>query len=251
MSTAPTPPIKGFLPSSLVEWEGLIASEVFLPGCNFRCPQCHNRALVLEPHSLPDVPLDDVLKHLREHRKWIDGVVVSGGEPTIHAGLPELLKILRGVGMRIKLDTNGSNPDVLQALLEQRLVDFVAMDVKAPLDARYSLVAGVEVDSDAIRRSIELVMAASVQYEFRTTVCPEFLKEEDVLEIARQLKGARRVVLQAFRPVDCLDKTLESVLPYSEEALRRMAERARRFVPGCVVRGEADDEGSTALRETR
>jgi len=243
------PPIKGFIKSTLVDWEGLIACELFLPGCNFRCPQCHGSALVARAGDLPDVPIGEVMQHVTENRGWIDGAVLSGGEPTLQPALEQLILLLKSAGLKIKLDTNGSRPELLEEFIGRGLVDFVAMDVKAPLDQRYSAVAGCEVDTAAIRRSVALLLLGGVPYEFRTTVCPRFLDRHDVLDLARDLSGACKLVLQPFRPTDCLDRELESVAPYPLEELRQMAEAARQFVPNCMVRGDPHDEGSPILRE--
>ena len=125
--------IKGFIPTSFLDWPGTICSVIFLGGCGFRCPACHNRNLVLEPRSLPDYPVEEILRSLDARGNWIDGITVTGGEPTIHKSLPNLLRIFRHRKLKIKLDTNGSNPEMLEALIDLRLVDAVSMDIKAPL----------------------------------------------------------------------------------------------------------------------
>lgn len=132
---APVPPvIKGFIETSFLDWRGLISAVLFLPGCNFACPYCHNFTLVSDPDSLMSLPLDSVLDRLRPFVGWIDGVVVSGGEPTLHPGLEELLGLIHQEGFQVKLDTNGYRPEVVKRVVEAGLVDMVAMDVKAPLE---------------------------------------------------------------------------------------------------------------------
>jgi len=249
MPTTDLPPIKGFVRNTLVDWEGQVACAVFLPGCNFRCHYCHARALVTEPEELPSVPIADIMQYVGENGGWIDGAVISGGEPTLQPGLEQLVLLLKSARLKVKLDTNGSQPAVLAELVRRGLLDYVAMDVKAPLDPRYQRVVGCEVDTAAVRRSIDLLSTGPVDHEFRTTVCPEYLDEHDVLDLARDLAGARRLVLQPFRPVDCLDAALQKVEPYPRERLQAMAEAARQFVPNCSVRGEPHDEGRPALRE--
>lgn len=227
--------IKGFIRNTLLDWDGKIASIIFLPGCNFRCPYCHASALVRDGHLLPSVPFEEVQAYLEKNRGWIDGVVISGGEVTLHAGLPDLIKRLRAFGVAIKLFTNGSRPDVLRKLIDERLVDALSMDMKGPLDARYSKAAGTPVDLDAIRESIAILIGSGLPYEFRTTVCPTILSHEDVVDTARAIEGAELLVLQQFRPVDCLDPEFGEIKPYSEPELDGMADAAREFVRKCVV----------------
>ena len=232
------PPIKGFIQNSLIDWPGRIAGILFLPGCNFRCPFCHATHLVVQPNELESIPFESVSAFLKERGDWIDGVIISGGEPTGCVGLEELIDRIRSLGFAIKLDTNGSNPDVLDALLAKGKLASVAMDVKAPLDERYARLAGVEVDLDAIRRSIGMLIAGRApEYEFRTTVVPGFLGLEDVVDIARSLSGAERYVLQNFQPVDCIDKNLLGTGSYKLSELKAMAEAAGAYVKKCWVRG--------------
>ena len=153
------PPIRGFIESTLLDWEGKVAAVVFLPGCNFRCGYCHARHLVEPMPSDEAIPLEAVLVSFRRQRGWLDGVVISGGEPTLHPGLLDFIRQFRAKGIAVKLDTNGSRPDVLERLLALGVLDYVAMDVKAPLDGKYAEVARAPVDLDAIRRSIELLIA--------------------------------------------------------------------------------------------
>jgi pyruvate formate lyase activating enzyme len=228
--------IKGFLRNSLIEWEGKVASVLYLPGCNFRCPYCHTPDLLRPDCGLEDVPLETVLESLRASDGWVDGVVVSGGEPTVHAGLPGLLAALKEAGAATKLNTNGANPEMLRRVVAEGLADCVSLDVKAPLDDRYEAVAGGPVDLVAIHESIMLLIEGSTGYEFRTTVCPKFLERRDVLDLARELRGAADYVLQEFRPVDCLDPAMDEVEPYPKEALEEWALEAAKFVKRCRVR---------------
>jgi pyruvate formate lyase activating enzyme len=228
--------IKGFLRNSLIEWEGLVASVLYLPGCNFRCHYCHTPDLLTADPDMRSVPLEVIERAIQESNGWLDGVVVSGGEPTIHSGLPGLLAALKHCGVKTKLNTNGGNPEMLRACLAEGLLDAVALDVKAPLDDRYERVAGVPVDLVAVHESIMLLLDSHIEYEFRTTVCPQFTGEKDVLDIARELRGAADYVLQPFRPVDCLDPALNEVKPYLKETLDDWAAKAAKFVKRCRVR---------------
>ena len=233
MST-PLPAIRGFLPGTLIDWPGRVAAEVFLGGCNFRCPYCHASHLVLSPGQLEEVPVESVVEHLRRQSGWIDGVVISGGEPTLDERLPALIETFRSTGAAVKLDTNGTRPEVLRALIQARLIEAVS---KAPLDQRYLRAAGVPVDLEAVRESIQLLIKSGLDVEFRTTVCPAILSPEDVVETARALAGARKYCLQTFRPLNCIDPAMLEVEPYSEEQMRGIAEAAGRFVEKCWVRG--------------
>lgn len=175
-----------------------MAAVLFTAGCNFRCPFCHNAELVLpeKARELRLLDLDEVLAFLAERRGFLDGLVVTGGEPTIQEDLASLLTEVKRLGLLVKLDTNGARPEVLMDLLARRLVDYVAMDVKAPFE-RYPEFAGVEVNLEDIRRSIALVREKAPDYEFRTTVAPG-LRVEDLRAIGALLAGARRWFLQPF-----------------------------------------------------
>ena len=191
--------LAGFQPTTLVDYPGRVAATLFTLGCNFRCPFCHNAQLVdparADAASLLDV--DDVLDALDRRRGFLDGVVLTGGEPTLQDDLEALIVRLRGMGYLIKLDTNGSRPDVVERLLERRLLDFVAMDVKGPT-RRYGEFAGVEVPMDAIDRTIAILKRSRVDYAFRTTVAPG-LTGDDLAAVAAWIGPARRYVLQRFR----------------------------------------------------
>lgn len=232
------PPIKGFVENTLLDWEGRIASILFLPGCNLRCPYCHAGHLVSAAGALESIPFETVEALARKHRGWLDGVVISGGEPTLHEGLFDLCDRIRALGLQVKLDTNGTRPQVLRSLLDLGSVDYVAMDVKAPLNEKYHAAAGVECDVDAIRQSVLALMESDVDYEFRMTVCPALASEEDVHATAMDVRGARRFVLQPFKPELCRDPSLRTVRPYPRNALKQFAAKAGKFVAQCFVRGE-------------
>lgn len=192
--------IKGFLETSFIDWPGCLCSVVFLGGCNFRCPFCHNHPLVLEPHTFATIPLDHVLQRVRAMRPWLGGVCLTGGEPTLAPDLADLLRAFREAAIPVKLDTNGTRPEVVEALLAEGLVAMVAMDVKAPLDqARYDACAGVAVDLDAIRRSIGLIKASGLPHQFRMTVVPRLHSEADVVAWRETLAGSP-LKLQNFNP---------------------------------------------------
>src|SRR5512133_3402384 len=184
-------PIKGLIETSFLDWKGSLSSVVFLGGCNFRCPFCHNKDLVLDHASMEDMPMEYLLAVLRKYRQWVNKVVVTGGEPTINGNLFRFIGQLKGEGMQVKLDTNGSNPAMLKSLVNDGLIDCVAMDVKGPID-RYSRWCGTNVDSGRIRESIEFIQEAVDDYEFRMTVVPFLHREEDVYDVASYIRNAKK-----------------------------------------------------------
>ena len=228
--------IKGLVKTSLLDYPGKIAAVVFTSGCNFRCPFCQNAHLILQPTSLPDIAAEEVLALLAKRRRFLDGVVISGGEPTLQTDLADFMSKIKKLELATKLDTNGYRPDVIASLLTDGLVDEVAMDIKAPLP-RYPLAAGVPVDPSLITQSISLLLASNVSHEFRTTVVPGIVGPEDVAELAAMLQGAQRYALQQFRAEGVLDPAWESVSPYPAETLQEMAKQlCARGVP-TIVRG--------------
>lgn len=229
--------VAGFIKTSLLDWDGHIVSTVYLPGCNFRCPFCHNPELLGNIADDELIEWSQVEEYLRENRDFLDAVVVSGGEPTLHPGLHSILKMIKALGLKVKLDSNGTRPEVLDDLIGAGLVDFISMDVKAPLDHRYDQLCGVPGQADKVKESIKIIIDSGVDHEFRTTVVPIMIKEEDVEDIARSLRGAKRYALQQFRPKVTLDPNLGALDPYPVSVIRRMAKAAGRHVSNVRVRG--------------
>jgi pyruvate formate lyase activating enzyme len=192
---------------------------VFTGGCNFRCPFCHNRDLVLDPYSMADVPFDYIEERLRKFRKWIERIVITGGEPTVHKGLRPTVEAFRALGLKVKLDTNGSNPEVVKGLVGDGLVDYIAMDVKGPLDA-YERWCGGDVDKARIRESIDFLLEGRVDYEFRMTFVPFLHHEQDAYAVAEELRGARRFFLQDFVPRETVNPKYSSIQPFSPEKMK-------------------------------
>jgi len=218
-------PVKGFLETSFVDWPGKICAVIFFPRCNFRCGYCHNAPLVLAPETLATVDFDAILQYLESRREWIDGVCVTGGEPTLHECLPLVLAALRARGFATKLDTNGSNPGILEALLRDGLVDYVAMDIKASLDASsYCAVTRSPGTLAAVKKSIRLIIDSGIEHEFRCTVLPDFHDLDSIVSIARELNGAQRLRLQNFNPGETLDPAFADMRPYTDEMLTRLQE---------------------------
>jgi pyruvate formate lyase activating enzyme len=229
--------LKGWIRTSLIDYPDHIATILFTGGCNFRCPMCHNADLVLRAGEMPTLPEKEVWDFLARREGMVDGVVITGGEPTLQPGLVLFVQQLKDAHLDVKLDTNGYRPDVLKTLLHEHLLDYVALDVKAP-PAKYPLLAGLtDLDTSRIEQSLALLKESAIPYEFRTTMVPGLLGEDDVASIVQWIAGADRYTLQQFRPVNTLDPTLEQTSPYPTEALQAMAERASRWVSRVTVRG--------------
>jgi len=193
--------IGGYQPVSLCDFEGHVAAVVFTQGCNFRCPFCHNAALLpIQPERGWLIPDQDVLDRLRLRRARIDAVVVSGGEPTLQPDLPDFLRAVSILGFAVKLDTNGSRPDVLTALFGDRLLDYVAMDIKAPW-SKYESLAGVPMARDRIAESMRIIASSGVPHEFRTTVPPGLLAAGDLAAIRAMIPPGSRHKIQEYRPI--------------------------------------------------
>jgi pyruvate formate lyase activating enzyme len=229
--------IVGFNRTSLLDWDGSVAATVYLQGCNWRCGFCHNVELIPPTSSLEEVPFPVIEDYIRDNDEFLDGVVITGGEPTLHADLPDLVGRFRDMGMKVKLDTNGSNPDMLQDLIGSGSLDYVAMDIKAPLNEKYAEVTRVRVDLTAVKRSISIIMDQMREYEFRTTVVPFYLDTKDIEAIASFIGGARKYALHQFGNRSTLDPRLGVMDPYPDAKLMEMAERARLYVRKVVVRG--------------
>jgi pyruvate formate lyase activating enzyme len=222
--------IKGFLETSFIDWPGKLAAVIFLAGCNFRCPFCHNGELTGRGGGIPDIPLDEILRRLEELGGWVEGVVVSGGEPTLHPRLPELLQVFRNAGLEVKLDTNGSRPAVLSSLIREGLLQAVDMDLKAPFDhASYSRLAGVETDPDAVLASMDLIVRSGLPHRFRTTFVPALLDAEAVGKIVSRVPPSSEYVLQAFDSRRVLDPSLAGRPSPTEEEMRELRERVEAF----------------------
>lgn len=192
--------IAGMNKTTLLDYPGCVAATVFVGGCNFRCPFCHNGGLVLDPLSQKSYSEEEILEFLRKRKKILKGVCITGGEPTLHADLPEFILKIKELGYRVKLDTNGYAPNVLKELIDWKLLDYVAMDIKNCPD-KYALTAGMSgsFDIDRIKQSVNILKTSSVLYELRTTVVKEFHTKEDLLKIAGWIQGCPHYYLQQYQ----------------------------------------------------
>ena len=215
--------IGGLQKFSLADFPGKIAAIVFSQGCNFRCPYCHNPELVDPARYATPILQEEVFQFLATRKGQLQGVVVTGGEPTQQEDLPEFLAAIKDLGLAIKLDTNGSNPALLGEVLARGLVDYLAMDIKAPLGS-YSRVAGVQVGTEDIEKSMRLVMGSGVAHEFRTTYLESLLSKDDMRGIAELVRGCHLFVLQSFRSAKTLDPDIHGQPMPGGKRLREIQE---------------------------
>jgi pyruvate formate lyase activating enzyme len=215
---------------SLLDYPHKVASVLFTPGCNLRCGFCHNWRIVVDPQP-PFLQEATALEILDGRKKYVDAVVVTGGEPCMHKELPKFLAKLKERGFQVKLDTNGFYPEVLEECLEY--VDYVALDVKTCLN-KYKQVGAK--DTAGLTRTVEILKTGKVPYEFRTTIVPELVTSEDVLCIGEVVKGAATYALQQFVPEDTLDKHYENLKPYAPETIRGFAETMKKYAENVVLR---------------
>ena len=225
----------GLQKMTLLDFPGRVACTVFTGGCNFRCPFCHNARLVTKLDASQTITEDELYAFLKKRVGLLDGVCVTGGEPLIHADTPELIRRIRDMGFAVKLDTNGAYPDVLEKLLAEKCVDYVAMDIKNCLP-KYAMTVGLaSFDTSAITRSIALLASSDVPYEFRTTVTDELHSVEDIALCAGMLPEDAKYFLQCF--VDSGELIAEGLHAPSKEKLVGMREAASRFVKNTQIRG--------------
>ena len=189
--------IHGFNKTTLLDYPGLVAATIFTGACNFRCPYCHNADLVLNPSSQPIIPEEEILSHLRKRKGITQGVCITGGEPTLQKDLKDFIKKLKELDLKVKLDSNGYKPEVLKDLVKDNLLDYIAMDVKAPLD-EYDIIAGVKLDTSKLKESIDFLIAGDLPFEFRTTVIKDFHTRESFEKMSELIKGAKNYYLQGY-----------------------------------------------------
>ncbi|MDZ4654517.1 MAG: anaerobic ribonucleoside-triphosphate reductase activating protein [Coriobacteriia bacterium] len=230
---APTDRIAGWMPAGMLDWPGRLSATVFLAGCSLRCPFCHNPGLLSSNAACTE--WSDLESYLQSKRDWLDGVVVTGGEPTDDPSLAALLEAFAELGYQVKLDTNGTNPDTLETLLTLGLVSHVALDIKTTLD-RYDALVDRPGTAMRVERAITLLRRSGVSHEFRTTAYPGALAIDDFLTIASMLRGGDLYAIQQFVPDTTLDPRASAVLPFRPDALHDTAAQCNRHLP-TIVRG--------------
>jgi pyruvate formate lyase activating enzyme len=220
---------------SLIDYPGKICAVIFTRGCNFRCPYCHNPELVLPARYGPPAEIDKVFAFLEARRGMLQAVCVTGGEPSIHADLPETMRRIKSLGYLVKLDTNGSNPSMLEKLINTAAVDYIAMDVKAP-PAAYEKIVGAPVLMKSLLRSVNIILTSGIDHEFRTTVVKGLIGMDELRQIASIIRGAKRYYLQIFRLNKPIDPALRDAPAYSQEELERFANELEDCAGFCGVR---------------
>jgi pyruvate formate lyase activating enzyme len=215
---------------SLIDYPNKVASVLYTPGCNLRCPFCHNWRIAVDPKP-PFLQENVALEILEKRKKYVDAIVVTGGEPTMHKELPKFLAKLKARGFLVKLDTNGFYPDVLEECLPY--VDYVALDVKTSLDKYKQLGAK---DTAGLMLTVEILKTGKVPFEFRTTVVPEVVTAGDITRIGEVVKGAKTHAFQQFVPQDTLDKRFETLKPYAPETIAEFAENMKQYAENVLLR---------------
>ena len=227
--------IRGLQKLTLLDFPERLACTVFLGGCNFRCPFCHNASLVMRPSECEEISEEELFSFLEGRRGKLAGVCITGGEPTLYPTLPTFISKIRALGFAIKLDTNGTNPEMLASLIDSGMLDYVAMDIKSSREA-YATVAGVPtLDIQKIEESVQILLSGRVDYEFRTTVVKPYHSVEDIRKIGQWIKGAKKYFLQSF--VDSGDLISDEVSGFSEPEMQKMLDAARENVPEASLRG--------------
>jgi pyruvate formate lyase activating enzyme len=221
----------GLLKTSLIDYPNKVASVLYVPGCNLRCPFCHNWRIVLNPKP-PFLKDHNAIKILEDRKKYVDAVVVTGGEPTLYQDLPAFLLKLKDKGFKIKLDTNGLFPKTLQKCM--LYVDYIAMDIKTSIEKYVQL--GSAIDTNKLITSIEIIRQSKVEYEFRTTLVPRLVTFDDLTQICQLISGAEKLVLQQFIPADILDKKFEEIEPYSKDTIEKFAKNLQNHVKKVLLR---------------
>ncbi len=228
--------IAGFTKFSLIDYPGKISAVVFLQGCNLRCPYCHNRELVIPGFFSETLEEEEFFEFLSLRKGKLQGVVVTGGEPTVQRDLELFIKNIKNFGFYVKIDTNGLNPDVIENLIQKRLVDYIAMDIKAPLE-KYGKLSGVAVDKEKLKSSISIIKAGNVDYEFRTTLIKGIHSYLDIERIVSLIKGSKRYVLQNFYPDgNLIDTSFRHFSSFSRKELFDIKKSIEKYFEEVVVR---------------
>jgi len=226
--------IAGIQKTTLLDYPTKIAAIVFTQGCNFRCGYCHNPDL-LEQNKNTDFLPENFISFLKTRQGKLDGVVITGGEPTLQSGLYDFIKQIKQLDFAVKLDTNGTNPKILKKLLSENLVDYIAMDIKAPFE-KYSEITGINVNTNNIKTSIDLIIKSLIEYEFRTTVLKSQLSFEDFDKIGQTIKGANLYYLQKFVPNKIYNEKLNSDITYNNDELQTICNHMKQYIKEVTYR---------------
>lgn len=220
--------IAGIQKTTLLDYPTKVAAIVFTQGCNFRCGYCHNPELLEQNKNNEFLP-ENFISFLKTRQGKLDGVVITGGEPTLQSGLYDFIKEIKQLDFAVKLDTNGTNPKILEKLLNENLVDYIAMDIKAPLE-KYSEITCVNVNTNNVKTSIDLIIKSLIAYEFRTTVLKSQLSFEDFDKIGQTIKGANLYYLQKFVPNKIYDERLLSDTTYNDKEFQEICNHMKQYI---------------------
>lgn len=227
--------IHGFNKTTLLDYPKHLAATIFLGGCNMRCPFCHNASLVQNIASTPTIPEEEVLSYLAKRKNILEGVCITGGEPTLYEELPTFISKIKSLGLKVKLDTNGTNPKMIKALVENKLIDYIAMDIKNAPD-KYKETAGVSsIDLEAVMESVAFLLSNPIEFEFRTTVVKELHDLEDIISIGKWIAGAKAYYLQAY--LDSGDILSPGLSGHTKETLIDYVSILSQYVDHVALRG--------------
>ncbi len=227
--------IHGFNKLTLLDYPGHMAATVFLGGCNMRCPFCHNASLVTRPASQPAIPMEDVLNTLSKRKHLLEGICITGGEPTLNPGLTDFIRQLKTYGFKVKLDTNGTNPALLKSLVQDGLIDYVAMDIKNS-KAKYAATSGISgLTLDKIEESVDFLLSGALDYELRTTIVKELHTQEDMRSVGEWITGAKAYYLQSYQASD--DILEPGLHPHAKEELEAFIAILKPYVSQVSLRG--------------
>jgi pyruvate formate lyase activating enzyme len=227
--------IGGFQKFSLIDFPQKTAALIFTQGCPFLCHFCHNPTLVLNEMFSTPINEDEILSFLKKRQNQLDAVVITGGEPTVQKDLIEFIKKIKNLNYLVKLDTNGINPDVIKLLLDQKLLDYIAMDIKAPLE-KYNLITQTNINFDVIKKSIDLIIFSNINYEFRTTLIKNLHELDDIEKMSFLIKGSNLYILQKFVSKITLNPDLKNYTSFSEDDMLLMKNISQKYVNKCIIR---------------
>lgn len=220
---------------SLVDYDGYVAATVFTGSCNFRCGFCHNSALVLDYKTLPVIPETEILSYLKKRKGILEGLCITGGEPTLNADLPDFIRKVKDLGYSVKVDTNGTNPETVKLLARERLADYFAVDIKNDRENYAEIIGFKTFDTSKIEKTVEFLLSGAVKYEFRTTLISEYHKAENIKAIGEWIKGAEKYFMQKFKSGEnCISGGLS---PVKEETAKEFLDIVSPFVKHAALRG--------------
>ncbi len=221
--------------TSLIEFPGLICCIIFTQGCNFRCHYCHNPELVLPEKFRDTIDEKFLFDFLERRKKYLEGVTITGGEPSIQPDIIESIKKIKSMGYKIKFDTNGSKPEIIEKLLKENLIDYISMDIKGPLE-KYNEIVGIDVEIEKIINSINLLKESKINYEFRTTVVKSQLEINDFEKIGKLIKGAKKYYIQKFVPSKLVNEEFKKEETYTDIEFEKIKEVMEKYVNFCGIR---------------